>query len=254
MQKSLTEREKPDRVVVFFDLEGSARHLELHPEYKANRSETPEALKAQIPELKRLAALLGARVVERAGVEADDLIASFAAKCAAAGDRVLIVSADKDFGQCVGAQVNLLRPTNNPKDPWERLDSAGVEAKFGVPPSRIPDYLALMGDAVDNIPGLKGVGPKTAAKWIGEHGAVSAIQAAAAEGRLSPERFRELVREAAGLLEKNLALVTFRTDFPVEEAEAAGGFDFGGLAAFYESMGMAAARKELEKSRQTELF
>lgn len=254
LQKSLVERERPDRTVAFFDLDGSERHLSLHPEYKANRAETPEALRAQIPELKRLAALLGARVVERSGVEADDLIASFARRRAAAGDRVRIVSADKDFGQCVDDRVTLLRPTNNPKDPWERMDAAGVEAKFGVPPGLIPDYLALMGDAVDNIPGIRGVGPKTAAKWLAEHGSLAGIRAAAAEGRLEPARFRDTVSEAGALLDRNLALVTFRTDFPTEGMETPGAYDFGGLAAFYESMGMTSARRELEKSRQAELF
>ena len=213
LQRSLVEREKPDRVAVFFDLGGSDRHLSLHSEYKANRADTPESLERQIPELKRLAALLGARVVERRGVEADDLIASFAKRRAEAGDEVLIVSADKDFGQCVGGRVAQLAPTNNPKDPWVRLDAEGVRGKFGVPPERVPDYLALMGDSVDNIPGIRGVGPKTAAKWIADHGDVAAILAAA--GRVVPERFRETLAGSEALLRKNLELVTFRTDYPV---------------------------------------
>lgn len=252
LQRSLVEREKPDRVVAFFDLEGSTRHLELHPEYKANRAETPEPLKRQIPEVKRLAGLLGARVIERAGIEADDLIASFAARRAASGDEVLIVSADKDFGQCVGGRVAQLAPTNNPKDPWVRLDSAGIEAKFGVPPAHVADYLALMGDSVDNIPGIKGVGPKTAAKWISEYGDIEGVLAAAP--RIEPVRFREVLASSADLLRKNRTLVTFRTDYPTDEAERPADFDFAGLSAFYEAMGMQAARKDLEKRRQTELF
>lgn len=252
LQRSLADREKPDRVVVFFDLDGSVRHLEAHPEYKAQRAETPEPLKRQFPELKRLAALLGARVVERSGVEADDLIAAFAKRRAEAGDSVLIVSADKDFGQCVTDRVHQLRPTNDPKSPWERLDEAGVAARFGVSARQIPDYLALMGDAVDNIPGIRGVGPKTAVKWLAEHGSVAGILAAA--DRIEPARFRETLAGSGPLLAKNLELVTFRTDYPTDEAEAPGVFDFAGLAAFYEAMGMVAARRELEKSRQTELF
>lgn len=252
LQRTLAEREKADRVVAFFDLGGSDRHLSLHPEYKANRSDTPESLEKQIPELKRLSALMGACVVERRGVEADDLIASFAKRRAALGDAVTIVSADKDFGQCVGGSVSQLAPTGNPKDPWVRLDSAGIAVKFGVPPERVPDYLALMGDAVDNIPGIRGVGPKTAAKWLAEHGDIAGILAAAPV--IAPERFRATLAESAGLLKKNLELVTFRTDYPTDEAEVPGVLDFGGLAAFYETMGMVAARKDLEKSRQSELF
>ena len=252
LQRSLVDREKPDRVVAFFDLGGSDRHLSLHPEYKAQRSETPESLVKQIPEVKRLAALLGARVVERNGVEADDLIAAFAARRAAAGDEVLIVSADKDFGQCVGGRVAQLAPSNNPKDPWVRLDAAGITEKFGVPPERIPDYLALMGDAVDNIPGIKGVGPKTAVKWISEYGDLAGILAAA--DRVEPARFREILAASGDLLKKNRELVTFRLDFPTDEADAPAVMDFPGLSAFYESMGMQAARRDHEKTRQTELF
>lgn len=252
LQRSLVEREKPDRVVAFFDLEGSTRHLEIHPEYKANRAETPEPLKRQIPEVKRLASLMGACVVARPGVEADDLIASFSARRAAAGDEVVIVSADKDFGQCVGGRVVQLAPSNNPKDPWVRLDAAGIEAKFGVPPERVTDYLALMGDSVDNIPGIKGVGPKTAAKWIAEYGDIEGVLAAAP--RIEPVRFRELLAGSAELLRKNRTLVTFRTDYPTDEADAPAALDFAGLCAFYEAMGMHAARKDLEKHRQVELF
>ena len=113
LQRSLVEREKPERVVALFDLGGSDRHLSLHPEYKANRSDTPESLAKQIPELKRLSGLLGAHVVERSGVEADDLIAAFAARRADAGDEVVIVSADKDFGQCVGDRVAQLALGSN---------------------------------------------------------------------------------------------------------------------------------------------
>lgn len=252
LYRSLVEREKPDRVVAFFDLEGSTRHLEIHPEYKANRAETPESLKLQIPEVKRLAGLMGARVVARAGIEADDLVAALALRRAAAGDDVIIVSADKDFGQCVGGRVAQLAPTNNPRDPWVRLDASGIREKFGVPPERVADYLALMGDSVDNVPGIKGVGPKTAAKWISEYGDIEAILAAAT--RIEPARFREILAASADLLRKNRTLVTFRTDYPVEEAESPAFMDFAGLAAFYEEMGMQAARKDLEKRRQTELF
>ncbi|MGA0133672.1 MAG: 5'-3' exonuclease [Opitutales bacterium] len=212
----LRDSEKPDRSAVFFDLGGSDRHLAVLPEYKAQRDETPEDIETQLPEVKRLTALLGFQIVERRGVEADDLIATAVRRLAADGHECLIVSADKDFGQCVGGATFQLAPppTANPSLGWRRLDTAGVTEKFGVPPERIADYLALVGDASDNIPGLRGVGPKTAARWISLHGGLDQIIAAA--DSLEPERFREQVRSEASRLRSNLDLVTFRTDYDLE--------------------------------------
>ena len=118
----------------------------------------------------------------------------------ASGDQCIIVSADKDFGQCVGGPVIQLAPppTANPAMGWRRLDPAAVTEKFGVPPERIPDYLALVGDASDNIPGLKGVGPKTAVKWLAEFGNLEGVLSAG--DALQPERFREQVKAEGGSL------------------------------------------------------
>ncbi len=216
----LRDAERPDRAVVFFDLGGSDRHLAVHPEYKAQRDDTPEDIVLQLPEVKRLTALLGFQVVERRGVEADDLIATAVRRLAAEGHQCLIVSADKDFGQCVGGEVFQLvpPPTANPAAGWRRLDAAGVTEKFGVPPSKIADYLALVGDASDNIPGLRGVGPKTAVKWIAEHGGLE--QVLAAVDRIEPERFRDQVKAEAGRIRANLGLVTFRTDYELDLGQA----------------------------------
>jgi DNA polymerase-1 len=215
----LREGERPDRCAVFFDLGGSDRHLEVLPEYKAQRDDTPEDIVRQLPEIKRLTALLGFQIFERRGVEADDLIATAVRNLAASGDECVIVSADKDFGQCVGGPVMQLAPppTANPALGWRRLDTAAVTEKFGVPPARIADYLALVGDASDNIPGLKGVGPKTAVKWLIEHGDLEGVLAAA--DRLQPERFREQVKAEAARMRINLGLVTFRTDFAFAPGE-----------------------------------
>jgi DNA polymerase-1 len=233
----LREGEKPDRCAVFFDLGGSDRHLEVLPEYKAQRDETPEDIVLQLPEIKRLTKLLGFQVFERRGVEADDLIATAVRILSAAGDACVIVSADKDFGQCVGGPVVQLAPppTANPALGWRRLDPAAVTEKFGVPPSRIADYLALVGDTSDNIPGLKGVGPKTAVKWLTEYGDLEGVLAAA--DTLQPERFREQVKAEAGRIRGNLRLVTFRTDFEFDPGSPVAE-DVAGVEAFLTEMEM----------------
>lgn len=211
----LLDQEKPDGALVFFDLGGSQDRLALHPEYKAQRKETPEPLEKQIPVIKELTRAMGLVGVELEGVESDDLLASQARALANAGHDVLIVSADKDFAQCVDDRIKILQPppTANPKLGWRVMDAAGVVEKFGVPPVRIAEYLALIGDVADNIPGIEGVGPKTATKWFAEFGTLEGIIARA--GELKPERFRELVAQSAGRLRLNLQLTTLRSQSPL---------------------------------------
>ncbi len=235
-------------VVVFFDKDGSHRHLSLHSGYKATRSETPPDLKKQFPELKKISALLGFRVIEQSGIEADELIASAAEKFSAGGDEVWIASADKDFAQCVTARVRLLVPPapndKENKGGWVKLDAGGVREKFGVPPAQIVDYLALIGDTVDNIPGIPGVGPKTAAAWLAKHGDIDGILKNA--GALEPVRFREVVPGAKALLDLNRELVRFKTDFTGDwESEMPA--DFPAAREFFVSMNMGAAVKEIDK-------
>jgi DNA polymerase-1 len=244
----LRAAEQPDRCAVFFDLGGSDRHLAVLPEYKAQRDDTPEDIVLQLPEIKVLTSLLGFQVFERRGVEADDLIATAVRRLSAEGHACLIVSADKDFGQCVGGPVLQLAPppTANPAAGWRRLDDAAVEEKFGVPPRLIADYLALVGDTSDNIPGLRGVGPKTAVKWLQEHGDLAGVLAAA--DRLQPERFREQVQAEADRIRANLGLVTFRTDFAFEPGEPVTE-DVAGVEAFLERMEMLATLRRYRSAR-----
>ncbi len=204
----LQDQEQPHAMVVFFDLGGSQDRLALHPEYKAQRKETPEPLEKQIPVIKDLTRAMGLVGVELDGVESDDLLASQARMLAADGHDVLIVSADKDFAQCVNDRIKILSPppTANPKLGWRLMDAAAVVEKFGVPPSQIAEYLALIGDTSDNIPGIDGVGPKTAAKWFAEFRTLEGIIAAA--GELKPDRFRESVAKDAERLRLNLKLTT----------------------------------------------
>jgi DNA polymerase-1 len=215
----LADQEKPAGILVFFDLGGAQDRLALHPEYKAQREAMPDALVKQLPYIKAVTRAMGLVGVEKEGVESDDLVASQAVRLAASGHDVLIVSADKDFAQIVGERITMLLPppSANPKLGWRRLDPAGVEEKFGVPPAQIADFLALVGDASDNIPGIEGVGPKTAVKWLKEYGSVEGVIAHVRE--LKPERFRESVLALSDLLRRNLKLTPLNLGLPTVEAE-----------------------------------
>ena len=210
----LVDLERPDSTLVFFDLGESAERVALHAEYKAQREPMPDALRRQIDPIKALTRAMGFAGIEEQGVESDDLLAAEAVRCAAAGDEVVIVSSDKDFAQIVNDRIRIMLPppSANPKLGWRLLDTAGVAEKFGVPPSRIAAYLALVGDTSDNIPGINGVGPKTAAKWLADWDSLEGVIAHAAE--LKPDRFREVVARDAGRLRLNLKLTTLNLSLP----------------------------------------
>ena len=210
----LADQEKPEGTLVFFDLGGAQDRLALHPEYKAQREEMPEALAKQLPYVRSLTRAMGCVGIEQEGVESDDLLAAEAVALAKAGHYVLIVSSDKDFAQIVNERIRILLPppTSNPKLGWQIRDAAGVKEKFGVPPEQIADYLALVGDTSDNIPGINGVGPKTAAKWLAEWGSLEGVIAHAQE--LQPERFRAAVAVETEKLRLNLKLTTLNLSLP----------------------------------------
>lgn len=251
----LQDQEKPEGMLVFFDLGGSTHRLALHPEYKAQRKETPEPLEKQIPVIKELTRAMGLVGVELDGIESDDLLASHGRMLANAGHDVLIVSADKDFAQCVNDRIKILLPppTANPKLGWRVLDAAGVMEKFGVPPAQIAEYLALIGDTSDNIPGIDGVGPKTAAKWFAEYKSLEGIIAGA--GTLKPERFREPVAAAAPRLRVNLELTTLHPQAALPHV-APSPPQAAKLFELLEKMEMKSSLAEAQKryAGQTELF
>lgn len=249
----LEDLEKPEVMAVFFDEGGASEREALLATYKANRSEMPEPLRQQIPVLRRVAELMGCPVFSRRGVEADDLIASVAVRLASEGFLAIMVSADKDLGQCLGPGIEqcLPAPTANPKLGWRRLNAESLEAKIGVKPSQVIDYLALIGDSSDNIPGLDGVGPKTAAKWLATHGSIDGILEAAAT--LTPKRFREKLPEAADRLRLNQQLVRLDTTLDVGPVEA-GVVNWQGLEALLAEMEMPSSIRDLDRRRETGLF
>jgi DNA polymerase-1 len=236
-----TIRQKPDRVAFVLDAEGPNFRHALYPGYKANRPPTPPDLKAQVEPMIAVVEALGIPVLRVPGVEADDVIGTLAAAGRDAGLDVLISTGDKDFAQLVGPQITLVNTMTRTS-----TDRDGVIAKFGVPPERIVDFLALTGDAIDNIPGVEKCGPKTAAKWLAEYGSLEGVIAAAGAvgGKIG-----EHLRAALPKLPLSKDLVTIRTDVPLEigPAELAPREpDVEGLRGLYRRYGFAAALRELE--------
>ena len=165
-----------DHIACVFDAKGKTFREDLYPEYKAHRSPMPEDLVAQIEPIHDVVKALGWPVLMISGVEADDVIGTLARQAAEMGWSTVISTGDKDLAQLVNDKVSLVNTMTN-----ERLDAQGVEAKFGVPPSRIVDYLTIVGDSVDNVPGVHKAGPKTANKWLAEYGDLDNLIAHAAE-------------------------------------------------------------------------
>ena len=159
---------KPDMAAVIFDAPGKTFRHEMYPEYKANRPPMPDDLRVQIDPLEKVVAALGWKVLIVPGIEADDVIGSLSAMAKREGVKSVVATGDKDLSQLVDDDVVILNTMNT-----KFYDRAGVIEKYGVPPERMIDYLALMGDKVDNVPGIKGCGPKTAAKWVAEFGGYS---------------------------------------------------------------------------------
>jgi DNA polymerase-1 len=170
---AILKTEKPNYMAIAFDLPAPTQRKLAYSEYKSQRPPTPDPLKAQIPVIKELINLLGIRLLEMPGYEADDLIAYLTQKAKKEGFRVKIYSPDKDVLQLVeGSQVVVINPISE-----EVFDENKVIEKFGVPPQKLADYLALVGDKTDNIEGVKGVGPKTAINLLNTFGSVENLLA-----------------------------------------------------------------------------
>ena len=224
-----------------FDAKGRTFRDDLYAEYKANRPPMPDDLAAQIGPLKEAIGAMGWPLLEVGGVEADDVIGTLALEAEKSGLRVVISTGDKDITQLVTPQVTLVNTMSG-----EMLDVAGVEKKFGVPPERMIDYLTLVGDSVDNVPGVSKVGPKTAVKWLTQYGSLDAIVKSAADigGAVG-----ENLRAALDWLPQARALLTIKCDvaMPVHFPDLAPQpQDKARLAALFERFEFKTWRRELD--------
>jgi DNA polymerase-1 len=210
MIRSMVRSNPDSNVVIVFDAKGKTFRNDLYVDYKAHRPPMPDELKVQIPPIHKIVEAMGLPMLIIDRVEADDVIGTLARKASEAGISTLISTGDKDLAQLVDDQVSLINTMTN-----EALDVDGVKAKFGVYPNQIIDYLALVGDSADNIPGVPSVGPKTAVKWLSEYQSMLNIidNASLITGKVG-ERLRESIDVL--LLSYELATIKIDVDLKVE--------------------------------------
>ena len=204
MMQSLRREVPATYVACVFDAKGPTFRDTLYPEYKAHRSPMPDDLRSQIEPIHEVVHLMGWTVLDVPGVEADDVIGTLAVTAARQGIEVVVSSGDKDLSQLVNEHITIIDTMNG-----KRRDVAGVTTEFGVPPALMVDYQTLVGDAVDNVPGVEKVGPKTAAKWLVEFGSLEALVARAGEIKGVAG---ENLRKALDWLPMARQLLTIKTD------------------------------------------
>ncbi|MEC8695155.1 MAG: DNA polymerase I [Pseudomonadota bacterium] len=240
MLNKLADSTGAERMVVVFDASGKTFRNDMYTEYKANREKMPDELREQIEPLHAIVKAQGFPLLVVPGVEADDVIGTLAKMAEAVGDSVLISTGDKDLAQLVTDKVTLVNTMSD-----TTLTPAGVLEKFGVPPERIIDFLALTGDSVDNVPGIPKCGPKTAAKWLNAYGNLDGVVASANNiGGKIGETFRKHMR----VLPLSKALVTIKTDceLPVGLEELSrSGPDLERLTALYTELELNQFLKQL---------
>ena len=209
----LLREETPEAIAVAFDGPGPTARHQVFADYKANRPATPEALVRQFPFILQFLSGLRVPALRVPGEEADDILGSAAAAAAAQGYQVTLVTGDKDLLQLVGERVTVRDPVKE-----RRTGPAEVLARYGVPPAGIPDLFALMGDSVDNIPGVPGIGPKTARELLERFGTLDALLARSAE--IPRAKLREALGAHADQARLSRRLATIRTDLPLPWAPA----------------------------------
>jgi len=242
MLRKLHKETPADYSACVFDAKGKTFRDDVYPEYKANRPSMPDDLAAQIPPIHEAIRAMGWPLLMIDGVEADDVIGTLAREAERAGMNVVISTGDKDIAQLVSPQVTLVNTMTD-----EKLDEAGVEQKFGVKPERIVDYLTLIGDTVDNVPGVAKVGPKTAVKWLTQYGTLDNVVTHAGEiGGVVGEN----LRKALDWLPTARGLLTIKCDVPLPvKVEGLGHdkHDETKLAQLYERFDFKSWRRELQE-------
>ncbi len=246
MMQKLRKDVRADYAACVFDAKGPTFRDALYPEYKAQRSPMPDDLRSQVAPIHEVVRLLGWKVLDVPGVEADDVIGTLACTASQQGIEVIISSGDKDLSQLVDENITVIDTMND-----RRRDLAGVEAEFGVPPRLMVDYQTLVGDAVDNVPGVPKVGPKTAVKWLLEYGSLDALVAKAADIK---GVVGENLRSSLDWLPKGRELLTIKKDceltayidgLPALDAIAMGAQETDALKDFYEKYGFKGLVKQI---------
>ena len=247
------KRERPDHLAVCFDKGGSVSRTELFEDYKANRDETPEAIKIAVPFIQQILKNMHIPVVEMAGYEADDIIGTLAKQAEKVGFQTFMVTPDKDFAQLVSENIFMYRPARmgNGIEIWGIPE---VQAKFEIErPEQVIDYLGMMGDAVDNIPGLPGVGDKTAKKFLKEYGSMEGLLANTDKLKGKMKEKVEANKEL-GLLSKELAKILL--DVPVRfdaDAYALSEPDFTAVEAVFDELEFRRMKDNLKKTFRLEI-
>jgi len=247
MMQKLRKDVRADYAACVFDAKGPTFRDALYPDYKAQRSPMPDDLRSQVEPIHEVVELLGWKVLTVPGVEADDVIGTLACMASKQSIEVIISSGDKDLSQLVDEHITVIDTMND-----RRRDLAGVEAEFGVPPRLMVDYQTLVGDAVDNVPGVPKVGPKTAVKWLQEYGSLDALVARAGEikGVVGDNlrnsldwlpRGRELLT-----IKKDCDLVDYVEGLPAMESIAMGPQQTGALKDFYEKYGFKGLVRQID--------
>lgn len=248
MLQKLRKDVQADYAACVFDAKGPTFRDAIYPEYKGHRSPMPDDLRLQIEPIHEVVRLMGWKVLDVPGVEADDVIGTLAVTAAKQGIEVIVSSGDKDLAQLVNSHITIIDTMNG-----RVRDLAGVEAEFGVPPHLMVDFQTLVGDAIDNVPGVPKVGPKTAAKWLQEYGSLDAVvaNADAIKGVVG-----ENLKKTLDWLPTGRQLLTIKTDcdlngwvpdLPAMDSIATGAEDTGALVDFYEKYGFKTLAKVIRE-------